>query len=321
MNILITSAGRRVSLVRSFKYEISRVDLPSKIYTTDAFPYYAPACHVSDKSFKISKINSNDYISNLFDLCIKNGIELIIPTIDTELIKLSNNREYFKRNGIEILVSDKEFIKKCMDKRKTHEFFKSINVVTAEEYSKDNLKFPLFIKPFIGSSSINTFLVKNKDQLSEYYYKNNEFMFLEYLDKKYHTEFTLDLYYDKYSELKCIVPRERIEVRGGEVSKGITRKNLLLDYFYERVRLLNGARGCITFQVFINNQTDNVTGIEINPRFGGGYPLSYSAGANYPKWIIEEYLLNKRIDYFDEWENNLLMLRYDDEILIHDFEN
>lgn len=63
-------------------------------------------------------------------------------------------------------------------------------------------------------------------------------------------------------------------------------------------------------------------GIEVNPRFGGGYPLSYLAGANFPKWIMEEYLLNKEItDNFNSWESNLLMLRYDNEILVHDFKH
>lgn len=77
--------------------------------------------------------------------------------------------------------------------------------------------------------------------------------------------------------------------------------------------------GCITLQLFYNEVTGSVCGIEINPRFGGGYPLSYSAGANFPKWIIQEYLLGQKIEFFNEWEDNLLMLRYDDEILIHDY--
>jgi carbamoyl-phosphate synthase large subunit len=142
-------------------------------------------------------------------------------------------------------------------------------------------------------------------------------MFLEYLDPKEHIEYTVDLYYDRHSELKCVVPRQRIEVRGGEVSKGVTRKNFLVKYLPEKMNRLEGARGCLTLQVFVNTQSSKVTGIEINPRFGGGYPLSYLAGANFSKWIIDEYFFNKKIDYFDGWEDNLLMLRYDDEVLVH----
>jgi carbamoyl-phosphate synthase large subunit len=121
--------------------------------------------------------------------------------------------------------------------------------------------------------------------------------------------------------LKCIVPRERIEVRGGEVNKGVTRKNEILEYLNRRMGRLEGAKGCINLQIFQHNQTKKLYGIEINPRFGGGFPLSYEAGGNYPKWIIQEYMLNQDISKFDDWEENLLMLRYDDEILVHDFKD
>lgn len=72
--------------------------------------------------------------------------------------------------------------------------------------------------------------------------------------------------------------------------------------------------------ILFNKDTKRIIGIEINPRFGGGFPLSYQAGANYPKFLIQEYLLNETIEYTNEWEDNLLMLRYDDEILIRNYE-
>ena len=72
--------------------------------------------------------------------------------------------------------------------------------------------------------------------------------------------------------------------------------------------------------MFYHKTECNVLGIEINPRFGGGYPLSYLAGANYPKWLIKEYLFNEYIPVFGDWEDNLLMLRYDAEVLVHDYE-
>ncbi len=70
----------------------------------------------------------------------------------------------------------------------------------------------------------------------------------------------------------------------------------------------------------MHNKTQEIIGVEFNARFGGGFPLSYLAGGNYPKWIIEQYLLNQPINYFDDWEENLLMLRYDDALLVHNYE-
>ena len=79
---------------------------------------------------------------------------------------------------------------------------------------------------------------------------------------------------------------------------------------------INGAHGCITAQFFLSHNSKKIYGIEINPRFGGGFPLSYYAGANFVKWMLEEYLLNQLIYPFDEWKDNLIMLRYDKEIII-----
>ena len=80
------------------------------------------------------------------------------------------------------------------------------------------------------------------------------------------------------------------EVRGGEVSKGLAMLGPLYDFLSERLKVLKGARGCITLQIFANEANNAYYGIEVNPRFGGGYPLSYFAGANYPMWLMQEYL-------------------------------
>ena len=119
--------------------------------------------------------------------------------------------------------------------------------------------------------------------------------------------------------MKCAVPRERIEVRTGEVSKGVTRKDELYQLICAKFSYCPGFSGCITLQVFRNRHSNKVLGIEINPRFGGGYPLSYLANANFPKMIINEYLLENEVPFFKDWIENMLMLRYDDEVIVYDY--
>jgi carbamoyl-phosphate synthase large subunit len=318
MNILITSAGSRVSLVRSFQKEIRSFFSNSKVLTVDVNANYSGACHISDGFFNVERLDHPDYIKNLLHICKNNEINLIIPTIDTELQLLAENVEEFEEIGTSVVISDKEFIRHCRDKRLTHKLFLSCGIEVAKEYEKKKPIFPLFIKPYDGSSSVDTFIIKHKGMLTDDHLQNEKLMFLEYLDLDEYKEFTVDIFYDRQSKLKCIVPRERIEVRGGEVRKGITRKNEVFKTLKEKLSYLEGARGCLTTQVFQHKSTKRIIGIEINPRFGGGYPLTYLSGANYTRWIIEEYLLNKEIRYFDAWEDNLLMLRYDDEILVHD---
>lgn len=321
MNILITSAGRRVSLVRSFQKELKALDPMGKVFTTDSSPILSAACQVADNYFKAPRLDEPDYIDVLIDLCKTHSIRLIIPTIDTELLELAQNKERFKEEGIIVVISSVDFVSKCRDKRLIHEFFRDNNVQVAKEYSKEDYQLPLFIKPTDGSRSVDTYIVKAEADLTEYHLNNDKLMFLEYLDHDDYDEFTCDLYYGKNHKLKCVVPRKRLEVRDGEVYKALTENNALVPYIRKNLAHIEGAIGCLTTQFFLHkSDSSKIVGIEINPRFGGGYPLSYLSGANFSKWIIEEYLLGKQIEEkFEVWESDLLMIRYDDEIIVHGY--
>lgn len=320
MNILITSVGKRVSLVKIFKKELKKVYPKGKVYAVDLDPQLSSAAHVADGAFKVPHVKEQEYLDSIIDICVKNKITLIIPTIDPELIILAQNEKKLLEYGIKAVISSPEFIKKCRDKRQIHLLFEDLGIKIAKEFSKENYTLPIFIKPIDGSRSVDTFLILKQEDFTDYHFQNEKLMFLEYLDHDFYEEYTCDLFYSKNHELKCVVPRKRIEVRDGEVNKGKTERNVLLDYIKERMQFIDGARGCLTVQFFKHKENNNIVGIEINPRFGGGFPLTYLAGANYVKWIIDEYLFDETINEdFDCWEDNLLMLRYDDEILVHGY--
>lgn len=320
-NILITSAGRRVSLIKSFQKELKTVYPNAKVFASDSEPILSAGCHVADAYFEVPRLEKSYYIEELSKICKDNAISLIIPTIDTELVELARCRSYFKKLGITILISSTSFIKKCRNKRVIHDFFLSNGIAIAKEYSKTTYQLPLFIKPIDGSRSVDTYVIKNQEDFRDVHFKNDKLMFLEYLDHELYEEYTCDLYYSKSHDLKCVVPRKRIEVRDGEVYKAVTKNNNLVTYIRTHLSHIKGAVGCLTVQFFMNTADEaKIVGIEINPRFGGGYPLSYLAGANFPKWIIDEYLLNKTLeDQFNSWESDVLMIRYDDEILVHGY--
>lgn len=319
-NILITSAGQRVSLVRAFQGEIKKINPENKVFTVDLNPILAPACHVSDGYKTVKRVTDEFYIKDLLQICKDFKVKIIIPTIDTELLALSENKELFLSEGIIPMVSDEKFVSACRDKRIINQFFENHRIDIPQKIDKNNPTFPLFIKPYDGSLSNDIFLIKEQSDLLDYHFENPKLMFMEYIDHNQHDEYTVDTYYDKNGVLKCVVPRKRIFVRAGEVNKGVTHKNEIVDYVKNKLSKIEGARGCLTMQFFYNNSTKRIIGIEINPRFGGGYPLSYFAGANYPKFIIDEYILNKEISFFNDWEDNLLMLRYDHEVLVKNYE-
>ena len=142
-------------------------------------------------------------------------------------------------------------------------------------------------------------------------------MFMEYLNRNEYKEYSVDMYFGKDHCVKGIVPRERIEVRAGEINKGKTHKNEIVDFLKDKMGCLSGVRGCICFQLFYRESDCSIKGSEINPRFGGGFPLTYHAKANYAAYIIQEYLLHETVDYSDAWLDNTMMLRYDNDIIIY----
>jgi carbamoyl-phosphate synthase large subunit len=313
-NILITSAGRRVSLVRIFKQELLKKFPGSKIIAADSNPQLSAACKVADVSEKVPAADQMEYMQSMLHLCEKHSVTMLIPTIDTELQILSENKNRFFEAGVSCIVSDAQFISVCRNKKNVLQFFTEKNIPVPQEYEKNKLHFPLIAKPVTGSASKNIFIAHTSKELPEHILENEHFIFLQYLNPRQFTEFTADMYYDKTNTLQCIVPRQRIEVRDGEVSKAVTVKNKLAAYLSEKLNVIEGAQGVLNIQVFYNETEDIVFASEINPRFGGGYPLSYYAGANFPAMLINEYLLGKKISFFDEWKENVTMLRYDDEI-------
>lgn len=312
-NILITSVGKRVSLVNFFRTTHNQ----GKIFTTDLNPEMAPAGYFSDGCFKSPKVIDPIYPEYLLAICMEKQIGIVIPTIDTELLILANLKEKFAKHNINILVSDEEFIKKCRDKRLTNQFFIEKDIDIPSPIDPNNPSFPIFVKPYNGSLSKGIFIINNKDEITEKILQDPNLMFMEYIDINRYKEYTVDMYYDKFSHLKSLVPRERVEIRAGEINKGYTRKNFIVNFLKERLSYIKGVVGCICLQLFYCEDTNKIYGIEINPRFGGGYPLSYFAGANYPSFIINEYFHDLNIDFNDDWKDNTLMLRYDKEIIIN----
>ena len=313
-NIIITSAGQRVALVRDFKETLVRFYAEAKVFTTDMNPELAPAAYVSDGCFEVLRVTDENYISQLLDICKKNEIGMIVPTIDTELLVLAENKKLFNDNDIIVCVSDLDFIKVCRDKRNTGDFLEKHNIRVPKAVDKYNPTFPLFAKPYDGSLSTNLHYIKNAEELTQDILDDPKLLFMEYIDKETYKEYTIDMYYGTDNCVKCIVPRERIKIRAGEINKGRTVKCPLMDYIKERLDKIVGCIGCICIQVFFNPLTEDVVGIEINPRFGGGYPQSYAAGGNYPEMLIKEYFLGEKIAYIDDWKDNMLMLRFDDAV-------
>jgi carbamoyl-phosphate synthase large subunit len=315
MNILLTSIGRRVALLKAFRQSMRQSNISGKLVATD-LKTTAPAAFLADASELVPRIDDPLYIDSLLDICSRYNIDLLIPLIDTELLLLSKYRQKFTELGVKLLVSSIATNDICFDKNKTSQFFIKSGVKTPKIYQLDEVEewhYPLIVKPASGSSSVGVHRVGNRHELEFFSSYVKDAIVQELIVGE---EYTIDVLLDLNGKALSIVPRLRMETRAGEVSKGRTTNHPALIAAAKQVaESLPGAVGCITIQCFVRTNGD-IYFIEINPRFGGGYPLSYQAGADFPSWIMQLINGERPQIAIDDWEDNLVMLRYDDAIFV-----
>ena len=315
MNILLTSVGRRVELLKAFRESMCRSNITGKIITTD-LKRNAPASFLADTAEIVPRIDDPDYIDRLLDICDRHQIDLLIPLIDTELHLLSLHEQRFRDLGVTVLISSAAVNDICYSKKRTGLFFQTIGVKTPKIYQLDQVEdrnFPVIIKPNQGSASVGVYQIKNRTELNFFANYVEDPIIQELISGD---EYTIDVLVNFQGKAISIVPRSRLETRAGETSKGSTVKNpALIAAAKYVVESLPGAIGCVTVQCFLQPDGQIIL-IEINPRFGGGYPLSYRAGADFPLWLLQLCAGKNPQVEIDEWEDGLLMLRYDDAIFI-----
>ena len=279
LRILFTGIGRRVELVQAFRQAALALSVDLKVYGVD-MSETAPALAYCDFRRKTCGMKEEGYISELLRICEDDHVDLLIPTIDTDLLFLAATKEKFEAAGTKVLVSNLDKVFVCRDKSKTADFFCSCGLAAPDTVTDSCLyqgAYPCFIKPKDGSSSINAFKIEDAHELSFYAEKLGQYIIQPFIDG---TEHTVDMMCDFDGNPITIVPRIRIAVRSGEVLK--TR--IALDRrIIEACRKIAGRFkpcGPITVQLIREKGTGTDWYIEINPRFGGGAPLSMKAGAD-----------------------------------------
>lgn len=315
-NILILSAGRRVELVKCFQNARDRLNLRGKVVAADIVES-APALRFADESIIIPKIKSENYIDALISTCKEKEIALIVPTIDTELEILAKSKEKIEKNSqARVLVSDYASTAACCNKIETVRVlekhgFGYPQVITESDLKNKTYNFPLFIKPQDGSSSINAFKIKTERELR---------FFLDYIDKPIvqecvsGSEYTVDCFCDFDGQVITVVPRIRLATRGGEVLKGKIDKNAAIVADVKRLLQTIGFIGQITVQCFLCDD-GSIKYIEINPRFGGGAPMSIAVGADSCEKLYR-LLLGEKLNYNEDYEDGVVFSRFDTSVRI-----
>ena len=315
-NVFILSAGRRVELIQCFQDAARRLALDSKIIAGDC-SVSAPAMYFADKSFVLPPITDPGYLREILNICLSENIALIVPTIDPELLLLSEAKEEIEgTTNAKVLISETSVISICRDKLATHRFLTASGFGVPRLYSREEivdreLDFPVFIKPRSGSSSINAHKVVNRMQLDAYVNLIPDYMVQEYLEGE---EYTVDVFLDFLGNVLTIVPRLRLAVRSGEISKGkIVKDNAIIADVQRLMRVLRPI-GHITVQLV--KTSHGIKYIEINPRFGGGAPMSIKSGADSCENLFR-LQMGQSLQYNENYCDGLTFLRFDNSICLN----
>ena len=315
INILILSAGRRVELVQRFQKAAQKLKIRSQIVAADCSDT-APALYIADKACMLPPIHEKNYVESIIDTCIKEKIALIVPTIDTDLVLLAENRKVIEESsGAKVLISSTDVIKVCRDKINTQHYlenhhFKIPKMYTSEEITTGNYTFPLFIKPKSGSSSINTFKVNCLNELKNALSIVHEPVIQDFMEGD---EFTIDVFLDFDGNVITIAPRLRLATRSGEISKGkIIKDREVMDEVQRLMEVLKPI-GHITVQVMKTRK--GIEFIEINPRFGGGAPMSIQSGADSCENLFR-ILMGEQLTYNENYRDEITFIRFDSSICL-----
>lgn len=315
MNILLTSAGRRISLLKALMEATQ--PFGGKVIAADFDPL-APALYLADYAEDVPRVLSSEYVPRLIEIVKKYSIRLLVPTIDTELRVLADSADDFAALNCRVHISNSAFVEITGDKWLTMNSFAGQKISVPASWLVETLPSPeflprrLFLKPRDGSASQHTYAI-DKSDLQDTLPRVPNVIIQEEVKGQ---EITIDAFISVDGRPIHYVPRWRIRTLGGESIQGLTvsSEGRLGEWLESVLKAAShlGARGAITLQAFDSPEGFKLS--EINPRFGGGYPLGYAAGGKYPQWLLQELVGETVVPRLGQYQVGLYMTRANTEI-------
>ncbi|MBF0316727.1 MAG: ATP-grasp domain-containing protein [Nitrospirae bacterium] len=317
MNVLITSASRKVSLVNAFKDALG-LEGGGKVVAVDISELSA-ALYVADEHCLVPADRDPGFIPRMLEICTEYEIELLIPTRDEELPIFAQHRQRFADRGVTVMVSSPLTIRTCQDKLLFHEFCVRHGFSIPRLYGADaadmEVDYPLLAKPRIGKGSRGIFPINSRKEHRRVLEEMPDMLIQEFVRAQ---EYTIDLFADFNGRVISVVPRRRIVVLGGESFVGKTCNDPQLIEEAERLAVTLNLIGHNTLQCFLDG--GYIKFIEVNPRFGGGAILGIAAGGNSPLFLVRLIKGLVVAPVIGEFRDNYYMLRYTQEMFINGME-
>lgn len=323
MNILVLSCGTRNKIIQYFKRELNGA---GKVIATDMSPN-APALYEADVHYIVPRMTAPGYLDVIYDICRKEQVTGVLSLIDPELSLLALHEEEFHVLGVTVIGSFYDLCERTLDKWQMFCWLKEHGYACAESYidreafygdvRAGKINYPVFVKPIRGSASIAISKVQDQETVDLLFEHADDLMIQEYLKGQ---EIGADCYIDMISgELISVFTKKKLVMRAGETDKSISFKDTELFALIERFVKEAGFRGQIDIDIFECEGKYYIS--EVNPRFGGGYPHAYEAGANHMKYIVNNLQGKVNEPQIGEYESGVIMMKYSEIMIRRENEN
>ena len=317
MNILFCSVGRRGYIVDYFR---KHLPADSKLIGTsdrnDCDSEFTSGFFHCDKNYVVPSIKDElDYIDKLLDICRKESITMLLSFYDYDAYILSKHLQEFAALGVKPVISSYKVNTICFDKLETFKFLKSAGLktpwtMTADDVSeKDIPSYPVIVKPRFGFGSNAISFAHNRSEVDFFlkYYANEEMIIQEFLEGG---EYSFDILNDFQGAFVTAVVKRKMKMRSGETDQGYAIKDEHL--FDCAVKLGSKLQhtGPLDVDFFLKDGEPYI--LELNPRFGGGYPITYLAGMDFPKMLIDlvnGVLLPSDYEKYRDYKERIVMIK------------
>jgi carbamoyl-phosphate synthase large subunit len=303
LNVLITSASRKVPLVRAF-VNAAR-SLGARVIAADVSPL-AAALYEADEARIVPRSDEPGFVDALLEVCADARVGLIVPTRDEELPVLAAARDRFGAAGTLVLVSSPEAVDTCQDKASFNAAVQAAGLETPTTFlDAASAAFPAFVRPRRGKGGAGAVRVDDAAELAAALAVAGPDAIVQELVIA--QEYTVDTFLDLDGSPITCVPRERIVIVAGESVVSRTVDDPALVEATLRLCAAIGLVGHVTVQAF--RTPDRILFIEVNPRYGGAANLGFEAGARTPELAIRLARGERLEPRLGEYEAGLTMLR------------